>query len=333
MLSTNTPASRYASIDDILGDSQKRFFGAGYRQVRQHVRDVRVDAGAAKSVHATASIVYPAAWSKKKDRELQPHLSSVDAIVIGAQMCDAYLRLTYGIEGPDADRVWLRRIVLKAGQTPTLDLAQVPSHCSLLKTEAVADSLCGHLSYFSGRVGTMGVELVFDHPVAETREAAGRCDDVANLLGPAEGRYFGSGYTAMRVMMRDVDLEPNGRGARTLLDLEPPPGAPPPRGMGAAYFPFVSGLMAIVSVAQLAQAMLYTYDSIDREASNNLWMRRIMITSPRPAAAGLQLPVYTWCRKTSLLPIKDALWRSANFGVTMPGIEGEYSLAHQLPRG
>jgi hypothetical protein len=33
----------------------------------------------------------------------------------------------------------------------------------------------------------------------------------------------------------------------------------------------------------------------------------------------------------SLLPIKDAVWRSGTFTLKVPGFVGDYNLAHQLP--
>ncbi len=62
-------------------------------------------------------------------------------------------------------------------------------------------------------------------------------------------------------------------------------------GMGAAYYPFVSEMTAIVSVAQLAQALLYRYDNRTREQSNNLWMRKIVIVSHNSGARGRDIHV------------------------------------------
>ncbi|ADO71402.1 AvrD family protein [Stigmatella aurantiaca] len=325
-----TEGPRYSSIDEVLGDSRGRFFGAGFRQVRQNVLDIRIDAPA-KTVRATANILYPSTWSKK-NRALTPHLSSIDAFTIGVQLCEMYLRETCGIEALTARRMWLRRCVLKAGSTPTLDLAEVPAHCTLTKTERSEDSLCGYLSSFTGRIGSMGLEFVIDHPIITARDGvAAQYDNATDLLGPSEQHYYGSAYTETDVLLQDVELDLVANSARARLGLEHPSQRPNLQGMGAAYFPFVSGLNGIVSVAQLAQALMYRSDDIAREVSNNLWMRKITISSPIPVTPSRTMRVETWCNKTSLLPIKDTLWRSSSFVVILPGIYGEYSLAHQLP--
>lgn len=321
---------RYASIDQVLGDSRGRFFGAGFRQVRQRILDVRIDARA-KTVHANAHIVYPPTWSKK-NHALQPHLSSIDAFMAGAQLCEMYLREAYGIGALASRQMWIRRCVLKAGNVPTLDLEAVPALCTLLKTERSEDSLCGYLSSFTGRIGSMGVEFVIDHPlIAATEDVAVQYENATDLLGPPGQRYYGAAYTETHVLMQDVELDPVANRARSRLSLEHPSQMQNLEGMGAAYVPFVSALNGIVSVAQLAQALMYHYDGITREASNNLWMRKIAISCPLPFTPSRSMQVETWCNKTSLLPIKDTVWRSSSFIVTLPGIYGEYSLAHQLP--
>lgn len=320
---------RYASIDQTLGDAKGRFFGAGFRQVRQTVREVHIDAGA-KEVRASATIVYPSTWSKKR-HSIQPHLSTIDAYIIGAQLCEMYLREAYGIDAQSSRRIWLRRCVLKAGSTPTLDLQAVPVHFTLTRTERQKDSLCGYLSSFTGRVGAMGVEFVIDHPMAAVTDRVARYANATDLLGPPEQRYFGSAYTETDVGLYDVELDPQENRARARLTLENASRLAELRGMGAAYVPFVSGLNAIVSVAQLAQALLYHYDDVSREASNNLWMRKVCLNTLAPVEPSLAMPVETWSTKSSLLPIKDTLWRASNFAVTLPGLHAEYSLAHQLP--
>ncbi|SET49419.1 AvrD family protein [Stigmatella erecta] len=321
---------RYASIDEVLGDSRGRFFGAGFRQVRQNILDVRIDARA-KTVHASTHIVYPPTWSKK-NRALQPHLSSIDAFMVGSQLCEMYLREAYGIGARASRQMWIRRCVLKAGNVPTLELEAVPALCTLLKTERSEDSLCGYLSSFTGRIGSMGVEFVIDHPLIDAKDGVTvQYENATDLLGPPSQRYYGSAYTETSVLMQDVELDPVANSARSRLGLENPSQLQNLEGMGAAYVPFVSALNGIISVAQLSQALMYHYDGISREASNNLWMRKIVISSPLPVTPSRSMRVETWCNKTSLLPIKDTLWRSSSFIVVLPGHYGEYSLAHQLP--
>lgn len=317
-----------SSIDDLLGDSRTRFFGAGFRLVTHELTDLVVDTGK-KTICASAKIDYPASWSTKKSVELKPHLSSLDALTIGAQLCEVFVRAAFGIEGSAADRLWLSRSSLKAGNNPTIDLAAVPVSATLVETKSSPDSLCGHLSSFTAQVGSIGLEFTIDHPIVDATDSVARWANVHDVLGPAENRHFGSAYTATQLDLRDIEFQTDRAGA--LLHLEEPDGRPRLHGMGAAYFPFVSPMNAIVGVAQLAQAMLYQYDNISRDVSHTLWMRKIALEHPKPAMAGRSLQVSTWSTKMSLLPIKDATWRTGSFAMSMPGILATYTVAHQLP--
>lgn len=324
------PPSYYSSIDDLLGDSQTRFFGAGYRLIRRRISEVTLDTRG-NTIEATAAIEYPSAWSKKKDRELQPHLSSLDALGIAAQLAEAYLRAAYGLSGAEADLLWIDRCTLKPGPSPTTDLENVPVRCTFLGEESTSESLCGHRSRFAARVGTIAVELTIDHPGAPKRELNARWQNITDILGPSERCYYGAAHTGTKLSLSDIAFEPSGECVRAILDTEPLSSEQRLTGIGAAYYPFVSEMTAIVSVAQLAQALLYRYDNLTREQSNNLWMRKISIANHRPVRATRGLHVKTWSTKMSLLPVKDGVWRTGSFEMIMPGMTAEYTLAHLLP--
>jgi hypothetical protein len=205
----------------------------------------------------------------------------------------------------------------------------VPSQCTLLSTKRDEDSLCGYVSSFSAQIGSLGLELTVDHSLSQVRNTTARWDDIRELLGPPEERHFGYAYAPTELHLRDIEFD--GDRARAVLDLEEPNPRVKLHGMGAAYYPFVSPANTIVGIAQLAQAMLYSYDNITREVSHNLWMRKIAIEHKTPVRAGRGLHVQTWSTKMSLLSIKDALWRTGSFALSMPGVVGSYTLAHQLP--
>jgi avirulence D protein (AvrD) len=96
--------SRFSTIDELLGDSHTRFFGSGFRRVRHAIVNVEISPQG-RGVSAVARIAYPAAWSTKKDRELQPHLRTLDAFIIGVQLCEAYIRTVYGLGDNAVERI------------------------------------------------------------------------------------------------------------------------------------------------------------------------------------------------------------------------------------
>jgi hypothetical protein len=207
----------------------------------------------------------------------------------------------------------------------------VPATCTFVGTASSADSLCGQVSSFTAQVGSIGLELTIDHPSGQPRDTVTCWAEIEEILGPADRRYFGSAYAATQCALRDIQFDAARERVQAVLDLDLPHGLPPLQGMGASYFPFVSPANTIVSIAQLAQAMLYLHDDISRDVSHNLWMRKIALEHPRPVPSGRGLNVETWSTKMNLLSVKDATWRSGSFGLAMPGVTGTYNLAHQLP--
>jgi hypothetical protein len=321
----------FVSIDELLGDGGRRYFGHGFRKVSHQIRDVFVD-NQKREVTAVAEIRYPAEWSRKKEGELRPHLSSLDAVLLSTELGEGYLREAYGLGDEEARRIWLRRCTLKAGGSPTNDLQAIPASLRLLGTEVAANSDGGYRSQFASEVGGMAVEFALDHPVVETRSArkVSYCS-VDDLVGDAGGRYYGERYKDTFLEIRGVEVcEPEKR-VTAHVEAAYRPTQPPISGAGAAFYPFVSSLEAVICFGQLAQVMLYTVDGITREQSRTLWMRKVVIRDTLPMGPLQSFDVSTRILKSSTLIFNGKRWRTATLDVEFPGMKAEYSVAHELP--
>jgi hypothetical protein len=320
-------ATRFASIDTLLGEASTRFFGEGYRHITRSIRDVVVSSEP-PSVRATASIHYPKSWSTKRDRELRPHLSSIDAVSIAALLCDVFLRSVFA-DAEAAKSCWIERCALKSGKSATMDLDRVAATTTLVRTEP-SSSPERYRSHFTSNVGSLVVELTINHPIAERRDVNREWSDIEDVLGDLGNHYYGAAFAASRLGLMDIELD-DRHGLTARLDIDSPLASRQLLGLGADYYPFVSQMTTIVGIAQLAQVLLYRIDGIERSQSNNLWMRKICLESTHPAPAGRGLRVATRAVKSSVLPIAGSPWRTADFVTSLPGIQGTYTLAHQLP--
>ena len=320
----------YESIDDVLGEASTRFFGTGFKHVVQRLGAARIDVANARAT-CTADVRYPPSWSKKTGGELAPHLSSIDGLVIAVQLAEAFIRVAHALDDDAIAQSWLRGCTLRAGTAPTLDLGMVPASLAFVRREVSADALHGGLSHFNVQVGTMVIQLVLDHPTPLTRDERVQIDDLEALLGPASGRYFGDAYRNTSIRARPLELEAAQLRARATVHIDyDDPSRAPRAGLAGAHAPFLSPIDAMVSVAQLAQAVMYDHDRITRAVSNNLWMRKIAISVPRPQFVA-RFPVETWITKSVIVPARDRRWRSASFGLKFPALQAEYSVAHELP--
>ncbi|MFE3037774.1 AvrD family protein [Streptomyces canus] len=332
-MTTSAARTVMSSVDDQLGAAEQRFFGRGFRRVAYDIGEVHLARSEDGAVLARSAVGvrYPADWSKKTaGTDLRPHFSTVDGIVVAAQLAEACL------SGPGADLrdAWLRKVRLTAGSSPQEELTGLPAEATLRRTVPVAGHPARMVSTVDCAVGTMRVRCEVEHspgrPVEEERTLSG----LDALLGPAVDRYFGVGFTTRRQYVRDVAVDHRELRADARLTLEHEDGAAvPSAGIEGAYQPSVSVIDAFVTALQLAQIMLYDLDDMRRQDSNTLWMRQTTLTASRPDRSAEGIPVSTRLADPGLLRMSGGTWRTLDVMAELGGIQVRSSVAHQLPEG
>ncbi|MFG1666267.1 AvrD family protein [Streptomyces sp. Y7] len=322
-----------ASVDDHLGPAEQRFFGRGFRRVGYDIGELRLTRGADGTVRAASSVgvSYPADWSKKAaGTDLLPHFSTVDGLVVAAQLAEACLA---GLV-PDLRDGWLRKVRITAGTSPQEDLARLPAEATLRRTDSLTGEPGRAVSLVDCTVGTMRMrcEVVHALPTGTVRDA-GTYAGLDALLGPAADRYFGTGFTTRRQFIREVAVDHRALSADAALTVVHEDGAVvPTAGLEGAHQPSISMIDAFVTALQLAQIMLYDLDGMRRQDSNTLWMRQTTLTAARPdrptAAA-----VTTRLDEPGLLRMGGGTWRTLDVVAELAGLRVRSAVAHQLPEG
>ncbi|MFE2015715.1 AvrD family protein [Streptomyces sp. NPDC059491] len=331
-MNTSSAPPRAESIDDLLGPAGGRFFGRGFRRVAYDIGDVRLARGPQGTTTASTSVGvrYPADWSKKKaGSDLRPHFSTVDGIVIAAQLAEACL----GGPGADLRDAWLRSVRLSAGSAPQEDLDGLRAEATVRGTEPVPRTPGRSVSRVDCAIGTMRVRLEVEHSSACTlaAEQAGTALDA--LLGPAGERYFGTGFTRRTQHIRRVDVDPERLRASSALTLAQDDATVPRAGLEGAFQPSVSMIDAFVTVLQLAQIMLYDLDGMRRQDSNTLWMRQTTLTASRPDRGDTDLTVEAALEDAQVHRMRGETWRTLDITGELPGLTVRSAVAHQLPEG
>ncbi|MCZ4605915.1 AvrD family protein [Streptomyces sp. Lzd4kr] len=339
-----TPTSErtvVASVDHHLGPAEQRFFGRGFRRVGYDIGELRLTRGADGTVRAASSVgvSYPADWSKKAaGTDLRPHFSTVDGLVVAAQLAEACLA------GPVADLRdgWLRKVRMTAGSSPQEDLERLPAEATLRRTDALPGEPGRAVSLVDCTIGSMRVrcEIVHALPTAavpDTRTHAGPDATYSGLdarLGPAAERYFGTGFTTRRQLVREVAVDRQALRADAVLTVVHEDGATvPTAGLEGAHQPSVSMIDAFVTALQLAQIMLYDLDGMRRQDSNTLWMRQTTLTASRPDRPTAAIPVAAWLDEPGLLRMGGGTWRTLDVVAELAGLQVRSAVAHQLPEG
>ncbi|GHE44553.1 AvrD family protein [Streptomyces capitiformicae] len=326
------------AIDDHLGPGEHRYFGGGFRRVRHRLEAIRVSSRA-ESTEATAraSVSYPADWSAKGTGELVPHLSSIDALALGAQLAEILLGHAYGLDAGTRSRMWLRGVRLRAGVHPQEDLDRLAVHGVVRPAESahVTDGL--RASPIRARIGSMEVWCEVQHEVAggyRPDHAEARHPSAEDVLGEPYRRYFAELFRHRGQRVTDLTVDREAGRVDATVHITPAPGESRlrPTGLESAYLPSASMIDAITVMGQLAQVLLYELDGIDRGDSDTLWLRQAVLSTPMPLR-GLDraFPVHARIEDTRLLSIADDTWRVCDLGYAFHGITGGFSVAHRLP--
>lgn len=103
-------------------------------------------------------------------------------------------------------------------------------------------------------------------------------------------------------------------------------------GLQAAHDTEVSAADAIVCLAQLAQAISYELDGLDRDETANFWLRRLNIdlTTPR-LRLGDVVTTTVQVDRSGTVRLAGETWRTLRLGARGPGLRAVADVAHVLP--
>jgi hypothetical protein len=330
-----------SSIDDYLGPGETRFFSRGYQRAAYRVKGLAADAADAPQtgVRGTVDVSYPADWSKKKQgTDLRPHLSTIDALVLGVQLAELHLAHAYGLGPDDLSVARLRKVVLRAGSEPQEDLIGIPLSACLKSPADQPDADGLYRSQYECRVGMLRVRCEIDHPIVRRAYRDAEFESFDAVLGPGSSRFYGDGFRLRRHSIQDIALDLDELVAEAAVRFTTVPGSPvPTEGIGGARQPAVTLVDCFVVNLQLAQVLMYELDGLSRANSNTLWMMQTAMTAPaEPDLLVLDdedalLRTRTAITAKHLLNVRGGIWRNVDLRASLAGIDMRCSFAHELP--
>ncbi|MFB9366359.1 AvrD family protein [Kitasatospora sp. NPDC001664] len=326
------------SVDDYLGPAEKRFFGAGFRRVEYDYQPVSVRSLADGSVmlHTLLGVAYPADWSRKgRSADLRPHLSTVDGLITAVQLSELTLTHSFGLSAADRRRMLVRSVRIKAGTTPDEELGRLQVTTRLLTSVTDPAALNGQSSVLETRLGGMRVRCEIDHAAVgrPLGRSVGRARYAGpdSLLGPAEERYYGTGFARQAHALRRVLVEPERLRAEAGVHIARA-GLVADQGIEGRYQPFLGMVDSFVVSLQLGQVLLYELDGTERGASNTLWMRGTeIVAAPVPQVCSDGAAAVTRLENAQLLERPDGVWRTADVVGVLGGVTTRCSVTHRLP--
>lgn len=258
-------------LEHYLGPSAQRYFGGGYRRTVYALGRFGVQAeGETRGVATSAQVIYPTDWSFKDGVARQPHLSTVDALVLAAAGVRSALTTVGGLDEQQVRGAWFSDLTIKAGARPTTDLDQVPVRCDIVRSRHDAE---GRSTTLRLKIGTFRVGTVVRHPsaFAETVEVP--------LAGTEP---YSTVFRQARHQSRITQIDHELATMECVHQVEVAAGLTPGEGIEAAYGPQPTLIDSLVLAGQMMQVLIATVDGVSRAASGNLWMRHITFVARTP---------------------------------------------------
>jgi hypothetical protein len=329
---TNTVIS---NIDVLLGDRESRFFSWGYKKVIHKIENLVLDS--LNNVSEARGIAsYPKDWSKKTETsELKPHLSTFDGAIFSIQLSVAFINWKYNLDLYQQSHTWIRKVVMKSGSLAQFDLENLSITSELVSTIHTPDSLCGYLSTFKVSVGNMKIELILDHYKNTINDEVGRFKTLEDIFGNVKDTYFGGVYRESSHEIIDIEIDLENQSLSSLVKINYFDRERINKGVSWIYLPYLTCLDTFVCFAQQMQALFYELDTINRDCSNNLWMREVYYESKEPIYKPNGYRQTVKLKRTRIIEKSNFKWRMADIECSVDNQPNSLyvraNIAHQLP--
>ncbi|WKB36219.1 AvrD family protein [Terrilactibacillus sp. S3-3] len=124
----------YQNINQILGDEKKRFFSYGFKLARHHFKNVEYDWTNGEE-NSACKIVYSGVWSQKKEHTTEPHLTTLDGLLIALYMSENFIRKLFGLSEKELEHAWICELHMKSGANAVYKLNKISVHCQYKGTK------------------------------------------------------------------------------------------------------------------------------------------------------------------------------------------------------
>lgn len=254
-IGTHLGANR--SFDGLLGAPATRYFATGYQRVGYGVSFGAASAGAHGSVAlgGFGAVDYPVDWSLAPSGQPRPpHLSSIDALVLGVAAVEHAMSEVPGMCEPT--HAVIDHVSIRSGSHPHAELSEVPVSAMLVPSEY---EFLAEL-----RVGAFRIHMLLRGAEPPARRAG-------------QLRPYWDGYRLNAVMSELVEVDLRDRSVVTIHTVKSPKtgGA---AGIDSALWPGLTHVDNVALFGQIAQVLAQTTVGVVRGSIDNLWMRRMAFT-------------------------------------------------------
>ncbi|MDO6707321.1 AvrD family protein [Photobacterium sp. 1_MG-2023] len=310
----------YEDIDQLLGHKETRYFGQGFKQVSYQIIEHQFHPEQF-SFHAIVDVAYPSSWSKKGEKGLTPHLSTIDAMWLNCYACEQLLNAFFDMS-EEVVLPLFRSVEMKAGQEPEEILSGVSLAVRLLDTVRIKEFYT-YRSTLQIEVGSMKLQTIIEHGGVKRQTPV--------LMNANDETFFPFHYTDQCYRTIDPKNYHEIIQIQFRQDMKHIQGRMNISKSSAHPLCFLSPIEVIISLAQLAQALIYKRDNLNRKDSETLWMRTVLLENFTHYYDMNDCLVNVWMEKDRSVTKHGETWRMYRMLGTLGSSRCSYSLAHKLP--
>ncbi|AEY66774.1 AvrD family protein [Clostridium sp. BNL1100] len=315
----------YETIDELLGDKDKRFFSSGFKNVKHLFNDISISP-CRNELTAKCSAIYPENWSVKEDGTvLKPHVSTLDILVFVFCLNKLFVSHIYQLKNNQIGNMWIKKVVIKAGSEPEYKLEDIDIHTRFLGTAETGNDR--YNSMFSNEIAGFNMVIELEHDINSMTTEEIYYSSI-NDAGSAITGYCSQLVEKNKIYdLTNICIDKNSQSLSSNVNI---------RKMETISDNNIYSIIDLFACAsQQMQALIYRVDSIERKCSNNLWMRKVEIEYKKPVSTLKSFRQTVYISKSKILHMKENTWRIADFKciVDSPSnpLSVSVSLAHEIP--
>lgn len=296
--------------DEILGDYETRYFGAGHKRTNYRLRGNEF-------VESKAEVYQTAGWSEKDGCQMKPHLSTIDGVILAVMYVEKYMqeRCSQII----LNNMFLYSFEIKAGAAPVEDLTDIT--LNMKKEEVLENEM-----HFEIAVEGMNIRLHFKRVKVQLSNIV-FCTKEKDVEKP---HYFSEHLKNVKYNIGDICFDESmiacivSREEKKEVYYD---------GIGCLLSNSMSILEWLIIFSQMGQLLAYKIDLINRQESETLWMKNVAAEMDFPVLYEESMAVSGGVVKSSMLNIREKMWRVFEMSGTAynGNIRFKGKIAHILP--
>ena len=296
-------------VDTLLGDHRSRYFGDGHKRTNYSISEFNENT-------AYGEIIQSGLWSNKSDKVIQPHLSTLDGVILSCLFAEKYLEL----QNMPFENFYLFKFEIKSGMKPIENLEKIPMNLKNVKFDKRKVTFYVLVLDMKVKIGLENFEFnyqvkkklnnlsdylpnhlkdtkhnIYDISFLDTLDIADRCSIFckANKVTGEEKYYKG--------------IASNFSASYSILEL-------------------------LIIFSQMAEMLAYHADDVDRECSETLWMKNVKAEVSQPILDD-EISLIGKITKNKLLDMKGKDWKIFEMSGTdtKNRVKISSKIAHQLP--